>query len=236
MMHQKRISLSILRKNELRVLLLVCALLLMTGQNAWARKDKQPEQPDTTAFFNGFAVSFDLVGLLQHELGSYGQYEGALRINLKDRWFPVVEVGWGMADAMDDATKMSYQTKAPYGRIGCDFNLMKNKHDINRIYGGLRYAYTSYKFDVQGPQVTDPVWEEDIPFGASDVEANYHWMEFVAGVDAHIWGPVRLGWTVRYKRRLFHDDGYLGNTWYVPGYGKQGNARLGGTFNVTLEF
>jgi hypothetical protein len=68
------------------------------------------------------------------------------------------------------------------------------------------------------------------------VKAYYHWLEFVAGVDAKVWRNFRLGWSVRYKRRLFHDDGGYGNSWYVPGYGKQGNLRLGGTFNVTIEF
>ena len=30
-------------------------------------------------------------------------------------------------------------------------------------------------------------------------------------------------------------DGEIGNSYYVPGFGKQGGSRLGGTFNVTLE-
>jgi len=54
-------------------------------------------------------------------------------------------------------------------------------------------------------------------------------------VDAKIWGPVRLGWSARYKRRLLHDEGPLGNAWYVPGFGKTGGSRLGGTFNVIFE-
>jgi hypothetical protein len=46
---------------------------------------------------------------------------------------------------------------------------------------------------------------------------------------------VRMGWSVRYKRRLFHTHGDIGEAWYVPGYGKGGNSRLGGEFNITLE-
>ena len=113
---------------------------------------------------------------------------------------------------------------------------MKNKHDQYRVYGGLRYAYTNYKFDFHSPKVTDPAWREDMEFGVNDVSCNYHWMEIVFGIDAKIYGPVRLGWSARYKRRLFHDDGGYGRPWYVPGYGKQGNMRLGGTFNIIIEF
>lgn len=194
-----------------------------------------PEAKDTTALFRGVSVSADVVGLIQMAVGSYGQYEAALRVNLKDKYFPVFELGLGKADAEDAATRLSYKTTAPYGRIGVDLNLMKNKHDINRLYGGLRYAYTSYKFDLFCPGVTDPNWGEKAEFKAPDVECNYHWLELVGGVDAKIWGPIRLGWTVRYKRRLAHDDGYVGNAWYVPGFGKSGNTRLGGTFNVIFE-
>lgn len=191
---------------------------------------------DTIPTFRGVAVSVDLVGPLMYAVGDYGQAEAALRVNLKDRYFPIVELGYGKADAEDDVTRLKYKTSAPYGRLGIDFNLMKNKHDIYRIYAGGRYGYTSYKFDVEGPDdVTDPVWGGKTKYEAKDVKATYGWGELVFGIDAKLWGPLRMGWSVRYRHRLHHDDGWTGNTWYVPGYGKQGNSRLGGTFNVTLE-
>lgn len=210
-------------------------LLALTTVQAQTVKKYATLQKDTIPFFRGVAVSADLVGLAQMAFGSYGQYEAAVRVNLKDKYFPVLEVGYGKADAEDVATRLSYQAKAPYGRVGIDFNLMKNKHDVNRIYGGFRYAYTDYKYDIFCPGVTDPTWGGSAEFKASDVPCHYHWLELVFGVDAKVWGPIRLGWSARYKRRLFYDEGYVGRTWYVPGYGKQGNARLGGTFNVIIE-
>ena len=101
---------------------------------------------DTVPFFRGFAVSADLVGLAQMQLGDYGQYEAALRVNLHDQYFPILEVGVGRANHEDDeVTGITYKTSAPYFRLGVDFNIMKNKHAPNRIYAGLRYGYTSYK-------------------------------------------------------------------------------------------
>lgn len=190
---------------------------------------------DTISLFRGLSISFDLVGLAQMAFGDYGQYEGALRVNLKDKYLPIVELGLGKANAYDETTKLTYKTSAPYGRIGCDFNIMKNKHDIHRLYAGFRYAFTSYKFDVMSPGVVDPIWKTQCEYGAQGVSAYYHWLEFVVGVDAKIWKCFRMGWSARYKRRLFHNDGDIGKTWYVPGYGKQGNIRLGGTFNINIE-
>lgn len=209
---------------------------ILFPQHAQARqKDKVTVEEDTVAFFRGLSVSADVVGLAQLTFGDYGQYEGALRVNIKDKYFPIVEIGYGKADTEDVATKNIYKSKAPYLRGGIDFNMMRNKHDINRIYVGMRYAYSSFTFDVEHPDLTDPVWGDKAQYGAKDVDAWQHWAELVAGIDAKIFGPFRLGWSVRYKRRIARKENDFGAPWYVPGYGKGGNSRLGGTFNIILE-
>lgn len=230
-MTQKRISSYISR------IAAISLLLLSFATTAAAQKKQKAKEAaaDTVALFRGIAVSADLAGLVQQALSDYGQYEAALRINLKDKYFPVVELGYGTADADDPSTKLSYKTSAPYGRVGLDFNIARQKHDDYRIYAGVRYAMTYYKFDMKANGMKDPIWKDDVRFEANGVKANYHWLEGVFGVDAKIVGPLRLGWSLRYRRHLFGDNGTVGNTWYVPGYGKQGGSKFGGTFNVTFE-
>lgn len=223
-----------------RVITISLLLIAVTTATAQSRKDatadkKLTAQKDTVAFFRGVAVSADVVGLAQLAFSDYGQYEAALRINLKDRYFPVFELGYGTADSDNPTTNLKYKTSAPYWRVGMDFNIAKNKHDAYRVYAGARYAMTYYKFDVVGSGLKDPVWGDDVDYNVKGMKAYYHWMEAVFGVDAKIAGPLRLGWSVRYRRRIVHDDGNIGKTWYVPGYGKQGGSRLGGTFNIIFE-
>ena len=223
-----------------RVITISLLLIAVTTATAQSRKDatadkKLTAQKDTVAFFRGVAVSADVVGLAQLAFSDYGQYEAALRINLKDRYFPVFELGYGTADSDNPTTNLKYKTSAPYWRVGMDFNIAKNKHDAYRVYAGARYAMTYYKFDVVGSGLKDPVWGDDVDYNVKGMKAYYHWMEAVFGVDAKIAGPLRLGWSVRYRRRNAHDDGNIGKTWYVPGYGKQGGSRLGGTFNIIFE-
>lgn len=223
-----------------RVIAISMLLIAVTTATAQSRKDatadkKLTAQKDTVAFFRGVAVSADVVGLAQLAFSDYGQYEAALRINLKDRYFPVFELGYGTADSDKPTTNLKYKTSAPYWRVGMDFNIAKNKHDAYRVYAGARYAMTYYKFDVVGNGLKDPVWGDDVDYNVKGMKAYYHWMEAVFGVDAKIAGPLRLGWSVRYRRRITHDDGNIGKTWYVPGYGKQGGSRLGGTFNIIFE-
>lgn len=215
--------------------LLTISLMFWAVPADGQRRKPTPQEPDSTAFLNGFAVSADLVGAAQLLFSDYGQYEAALRINLKDRWFPVVELGLGKANHDDIVTKVSYKTSAPYGRVGLDFNLLKNKHDIYRLYGGFRYAYTNYKFEFSHPGIIDPVWGGEVKFEAKDVASYCHWVEGVMGIDASIIGPIHLGWSVRYRRRIAHKEGDYGNAWYVPGYGKTGTSRLAATFNVIID-
>ena len=81
---------------------------------------------DTIPLLRNVAVSADLVGPIQLMVSDYGQYEAALRVNLKDKYFPVVELGIGKADGTDESTQINYKTTAPYGRIGCDFKDRKS--------------------------------------------------------------------------------------------------------------
>lgn len=216
--------------------LVAVVLLLMVSLASSAQVKFFTFQKDSIPVFRGFAVSFDLVGAGLLLLSDAGQYEGALRINLHDEWFPIVELGYGKADHMEEATQIAYKTSAPYFRVGIDRNLLKDKHGKNRLYGGIRYAFTSYKVDIFRPEFSDPTWLWPVSYEIMGAPCKHHWLEVVLGLDAKIFGPLHLGWSVRYKRRLSHsEEGDFGNTWYVPGYGKYGNTRLGGTFNVIID-
>ena len=174
MMTRPYISISIRR--------LAISLLLLVSASASAQTKFFSIQKDSIPFFRGFAVSFDLVGAGMMALSDNGQFEGALRINLHDEWFPIVEAGLGKASHDDEVTKLHYKTSAPYFKIGIDKNMLKDKHGPNRIFG-----------------------------------------------------PLHLGWSVRYKQRLSHsEESPLYKTWYVPGFGNY-DTKLGGTFNVIID-
>lgn len=192
-------------------------------------------QKDSIAMFRGFSVQFNIAGVVTRALSDRGEFEGALRLNLHDEYFPVFELGYGTADHDDEVTGWQYKTSAPYFRLGLDFNLLKNKHTGNRLYGGLRYAFTSYKADLYHPGIEDPVWGGTVPSDYSGEPCNQHWAELVFGVEAKILGPLHLGWNARYKRRLIHNDPSIGNAWYIPGFGKAGSTCWGGDFNIIID-
>lgn len=192
------------------------------------------EQPDSVPLICGIQVSADLAGVAQVVLSDYGQYEAALRVSIKNKYFPIIELGMGSAKHDDEISGVHYDTKSPYGRIGMDINILRQKHTGNRLYAGLRYAFSPFKYTCNAI-VTDPVWGGVCNYGYSDIKASMHWAELVFGAEAKVAGPLHVGWSVRYRQKLHADFGALDKAWYIPGYGKDGSSSLSGTFYVGIE-
>ena len=108
------------------------------------------------ALFQGFTLSADILGPIIYLFSDYGSTEAALRLNLKNTYFPIIEVGYGKCKSTDVETNISYSTSAPFFRAGIDFNILKNKYMDNRLYVGARFGLSSFKFDMSGPNMTDP--------------------------------------------------------------------------------
>ncbi len=214
---------------------ILAVAMLLTPQNIQAQGKMFTIEKDSVPLFCGVAISFDIVEPALLMLSDKGGMEAALKVNLHNQYFPVFELGYGRADYTDEVTAMTYKTAAPYFRIGCDMNLLKKKHSGNRLYAGLRYAFTTFECDIERAPFNDPVWGWDTEFIANNEKCNQHWLEIVFGLDTKIVGPVRVGWMVRYKHRIAHKDTGAGPAWYVPGFGENGDTRIGANFNVIIN-
>lgn len=189
----------------------------------------------TLPVFVGLSVSVDLAGAMMAQVASYGQYEAALRLNFKETFFPVFELGIGNTNHTDETTLQHYKVHSPYWKVGCDYNFVKNKLSSNRLYGGLRYGFSSYKYNLDGPNIEDPVFGGEVPYHFESLSANAHWLELVGGLETRIWKFLRLGWSVRYRKMIKQKNATSGKSWYVPGYGKNNDNNWGGTFNLIFE-
>lgn len=194
---------------------------------------KEKETP--IKLFQGFSVGFDLAGLVMYAAANYGQIEGQLHLNLKERIFPVFEVGMGHCDHEETSTNLKFKTNAPYFRIGCDYNFNKDLSSKNRVFGGVRYGYSNFNFDLSGPTLVDPVWGASVPYNFKSQNSAVHWWELVFGLEAKIWKDLHIGWTARYRRRLKQEIPEVGQAWYVPGFGKNDGHTFGGTFQIIFD-
>lgn len=181
------------------------------------------------------SVGTDLAGAILAAATSYGSYEGNLRVNLRETWFPVLEVGLGVSNHTNEDTHIHYKTRSPYFRLGCDYNFIKDKTSGNRIFGGVRYGFSPFTYDVSGPALYDNVYKTYHDFNYTGLSATSHWAEFVGGIEAKVWGILHLGWSVRYKLRIAESKTTVGHAWYIPGYGTSDGSVMTGTFNVSID-
>ena len=121
------------------------------------KKEKKPTEVDYP-LYNGFSVGMDLWGLGGKVFGSdFLSSEVAVDVDLKHRYFPVAEIGFGATDAWSDQG-IHYKSSAPYLRIGMDYNTLFRKAHGHQLRVGLRYATSSFDYDIRSLGVNDPIY------------------------------------------------------------------------------
>ena len=100
--------------------------------------------------------------------------------------------------------------------------LFKKPHLPGYAYGGIRYGFTSFTYDVDAPAMVDPTWGNiTVPFtyNGPKVYKNFY-----------------MGLSVRYRVRTSMKK--TGNTepWYIPGFGKnKANHFTIGTYSLIYK-
>lgn len=220
-----------------------------TGTPPAAAQKKEADQEVHYPLYNGISVGIDLWGPGSRLLGSdFLSAEVGVDVNLKNRFFPIAEIGYGSTDTWSEKG-IHYKTGAPYFRIGMDYNALYKKQHGNMILVGLRYGATSFKYDVEALAINDPIyggsinnpnledniWGGSLPFNYKGMKGSMQWLEFCAGVRAHIWKELYMGWAIRFKFRMSSSTDVHGDPWYVPGYGKYGGNTMGVIYTITYK-
>lgn len=218
----------------------IAASLLLFSLCAKAQEEKvailiEEEEEKSMPLLRGIAVSADIVAPIMNTLSDNGGYEAALRFNLKDKYFPVFELGVGTANRTDEETSINYKTTAPYCRMGVDFNMLRNKNQGNRLFIGFRGAYSTFEYDYTSPIVKDPVWDGTVNIDMKGRSSNAAWLELIFGIEAEVLKDIHMGWTARYKSRLHQKTSDNGEAWYIPGFGINGSTRFGATYSIIFD-
>ena len=237
---------------------LVCVLLALAvplgagAQSSSNRKSKK-KQVDYPQYplYNGVEVAVDLWAPGSKLLGGDNlQFEVAADVNLHNRFFPVVELGYSKSDVWGDDGIHFESSGAPYFRIGIDYNALYKKAHGHMLMVGLRYGYTSFKYDIEQVSVTDDTYggtlsnpnledeywnDESLPYSHRGMKGSLGWIEFVVGIRAHLSKRIYMGWAIRMKYKQSAKTGTYGNPQNVPGYGKYGDSTMGVTYTITYK-
>lgn len=233
-----------------RYFLVIFSLLLLIGSSAVAQQNNKDKKPGIEyPLLNGLFINADLYGLGAYALGSdFLSSEVSAELDIKNRFFPIVEVGFGSTDTYGERG-IHYKSSAPYFKLGMNYNFFFKKQDKFYLYGGFRYAMSSFTYDVRNipaedpiwgdeignPNLNDPIWGGSLPYDYPGQKATIHWIEFLAGVRVHLYKNFYMGWTLRYKSRLSQSISEYGNPWFVPGFGEYDKSKFGITYTISYK-
>ena len=217
------------------VLLTLSNLLAPLTANAQEKKVLTKEEWAQTPLYQGVMVGVDVSGLATKVLGSdMFSTEASVQLNLKNRFFPIVELGYGSIETTHEETDIFYKTSAPYFRSGMDYNVFYQKPYLPGYFTvGLRYGHSSFKYDIQAPDLTDPNWgHTEVPFAYNGVKSNAGWLELVLGLKTQVYKSFYMGFSVRYRSRLNVGKSEHSEPYYIPGFGKNGSSNIGISYNL----
>ena len=128
------------------------------------------------------------------------------------------------------------KVNAPFIRLGCDWNFLRNKFQDNRMFVGARWGFSTFKYDMSGPAQTDSVYGGTESFDFSGTSCTSHWLEIVFGCQVKIVANFHMGWSIRLKYHLSSSKNDSSKPYYIPGYGTtvSGNT-WSGSYNLIFD-
>lgn len=232
-MKKESISISIIA-----LLVLSSLWLLPSSLQAQEVKILSEEEKEKPALFQGVFVGVDVFGFMNQALGSdIKTTEVSVEANLLNRFFPIVELGYGSIDTTDDETDIHFKTSAPFFRIGANYNVFYKKPHLPGYFTvGLRYGLSSFDYDVKAPALVDPNWgSTQVPIDYTGVKCNASWLELVLGLKTQVYKNFYMGFTVRYRSRLSMTKNENSEPYYIPGYGRGKSNNYGITYNLIYK-
>ena len=218
--------------------ILLSSLLLTLLPCTINAQEKKNEEKEGTFAFKGISLSTDIFGYMSSFLDDGMSGEIAIEANLGNRFFPIIEAGYGSIDITDENFGIHYKSAAPYMRAGLNYNFSYQEGKTlrpNYVYGALRFGCSKMKYDVSSPPLHDPIWGGEVPYSFSDVNGFASWIELGVGVSAKIWKNFRMGRCVRYKARVNATKSKNSKIGYIPGFGTNRHTRFGATYSLIYE-
>lgn len=228
-----------------RISTFIIALLSLSSllpSRAWAQETQNvpltKEEWKATPLYQGAYVGVDAFGLGSKIFGAdYSATELSAEVNLKNRYFPVIEIGYGSIETTHEETDIFYKTSAPYFRIGMNYNVFYKKPYLpGHFIVGFRYGFSSFSYDVEAPSMTDPVWgKPTIPFKYEGVKSNAGWLELVIGIRTNVYKNFYMGLSARYRSRMSVKKAENSEPYYIPGFGQNKGTNYGITYNLIYK-
>ena len=206
---------------------------------AWAQDDEN-QQEESQRMFQGLWLEFDLfsAGMSAFNRETFS-FEGNIRVNLGERFFPIVELGFAGANKTS-IHDFHFSTRGVFMRVGLDYNLLQPNTPETRIrryfFVGGRYGISPFSYDITNIEINNEPWSDDVFRDFLGITTTRHWFEAVAGLRAEVLDNIYMGWSVRLRMQPGRNRMGEIHPWFIPGIGIQSVGTWGFSYTIGYRF
>lgn len=216
---------------------LVILLLLPLALLSYAREDVEKERNDSIPLYQGVNVKLDIAMPIIEAARSAGKiqdYEMAVNVRLKNRFYPTLELGYALAECGADGAQ--HKGQGGFARLGMDLAIVKKGETENNLMIGLRFGGAYQNYDLTNVQLQTDYWQSNsIDF--YNQNRFDCWGEIVVGCQVYLWKGLHMGWYGRVKllfTRNVAEEQVL--PYYVPGLGFRNDFNWGFNYYIGYRF
>lgn len=179
------------------------------------------------------SIGFNFLEPMMRCLGQdYGIADMWAELSIHNRFKPVIEFGLGEASHSTDDSNYSYKSSiSPYFKIGLNYNFLYNKTNEYQFYGGIRYGFSSFSFEVNDVKIDNSYWNEYFYTNIPSQNSSVGYAELLLGLKVKIYKQWALGWALKYHTIINETKCKYGKPWYIPGFGSR-DSSLSAAFSV----
>lgn len=215
----------------------VILLLLPLALLSYAREEGEKERNDSIPLYQGVNVKLDIAMPIIEAARSAGKiqdYEMAVNVRLKNRFYPTLELGYALAECGADGAQ--HKGQGGFARLGMDLAIVKKGETENNLMIGLRFGGAYQNYDLTNVQVQTDYWQSNsIDF--YNQNRFDCWGEIVVGCQVYLWKGLHMGWYGRVKllfTRNVAEEQVL--PYYVPGLGFRNDFNWGFNYYIGYRF
>ena len=215
----------------------VILLLLPLAVLLYARDEKGKERNDSIPVYQGVNLKLDIAMPVIEAARSAGKiqdYELAINVRLKNRFYPTLELGYALAECGADGAQ--HKGLGGFARIGLDLAVVKKGATENNLLAGVRLGGAYQNYDLTNVCVQTDYWQTP-GWNFYDQTRFDCWGEVVVGCQVYLWKGLHMGWFGRIKL-LMTRNAKEGNVlpYYVPGLGFRNDFNWGFNYYIGYRF
>ena len=215
----------------------VILLLLPLALLSYAREDVEKKRNDSIPLYQGVNVKLDIAMPIIEAARSAGKiqdYEMAINVRLKNRFYPTLELGYALAECGADGAQ--HKGQGGFARLGVDLAIIKKGETENNMLVGLRFGGAYQQYDLTEVKLHTGYWQTH-PLNFYDQNRFDCWGEIVVGCQVYLWKGLHMGWYGRVKllfTRNVSEEQVL--PYYVPGLGFRNDLNWGFNYYIGYRF